>query len=214
MNAGNGSLSLDGRGGGADGNGLIVLPNSVPANWIYPVASVPATPRSGILVSAGPVGGGGLHVYGVLRGSRISTTYLPMPHKNWILQYSPAAEAGSAPDRGSGQIVATLKDSLTPPWAEKRFDFRRPALPPQKSNLMIILHGEIQEDGTVNGLKVHQGVQPDADQIALAAFSQWKFRPATRGGKPIRVEILVGIPAAGAGGGVTGPMESGTLPPE
>ena len=191
-----GIVSMDGRKEEKNGNGIIVLPNSVPANWIYPVTSLPATPRSGIVVSTGPVGGGGLGVYGVLRGGRISTTFLPMPHKNWILQYSPVPEASSTPQRAPAQAVVAVRDNLTPPWPEKKFDFRRPPIPPERSNRLIILHGRIREDGTVEELKVHQGVQTDADQIALAAFRQWIFRPATRGGKPIPVEILVGIPAA------------------
>ncbi|MGH9783787.1 MAG: energy transducer TonB [Terriglobia bacterium] len=200
-----GIVSMDGKGNGKSGNGIVVLPDpapvlpdSVPPNWIYPVTTLPATPRSGIVVSTGPVGGGGLGVYGVLRGGRISTTYLAMPHKNWILQYSPLPEASSAPQRAPAQAVVTVRDNLTPPWPEKKFDFRRPPIPPERSTRMIILHGRIREDGTVEELKVHQGVQTDADQIAMAAFRQWIFRPATRGGKPIPVEILVGIPAAGS----------------
>jgi hypothetical protein len=119
-----------------------------------------------------------------------------MPHKSWILQYSPLPEASSASNRTPTQAVVALRDNLTPPWPEKKFDFRRPPIPSERSNRLIILHGRIREDGTVEELKVHQGVQADADQIALAAFRQWVFRPATRGGKPIPVEILVGIPAA------------------
>jgi hypothetical protein len=33
------------------------------------------------------------------------------------------------------------------------------------------------------------------DEAARLAFSKWKFRPATRGGKAIPVDILVGIPS-------------------
>jgi len=60
---------------------------------------------------------------------------------------------------------------------------------------LIILHGVIREDGSIGELKVLQGVQPEADQLALAAFGRWKFKPAQRASKPLAVEMLVGIPA-------------------
>jgi hypothetical protein len=200
-NAPSGTVSMEGKEDDKSGNGIIVvlpnttLPDSVPPNWIYPVTELPATPRSGIVVNTGPVGGGGLGVYGVLRGGRIATTYLAMPHKNWILQYSPVPETSPKSNGTPAQAAISFRDSLTPPWPEKKFDFRRPPVPAQRSNRLIILHGRIGENGKVEDLKVHQGVQADADQIALAAFRQWVFRPATREGKPISVEILVGIPA-------------------
>ena len=59
---------------------------------------------------------------------------------------------------------------------------------------MIILHGFISADGSVEHLTVYQGVQSVADQAALAAFDKWKFQPAVRDSKNIPIEILLGIP--------------------
>jgi hypothetical protein len=67
--------------------------------------------------------------------------------------------------------------------------------PPMVDDEMIILRGFIGEDGSVDGVHVHQGVEPAADQLALAAFSQWRFRPVLRKNEPVKVEFLVGIPA-------------------
>jgi hypothetical protein len=208
-------VSIEGHGN----IGAAELPNSVPANWIFPVNSVPETPRSGIMVSTGPVGGGGLGVYGVLRGGRISTTYLAMPGKNWILQYSAhaaRAENNAAATPGRNQVIALGRDTLTPPWPEKKFDFRRSAIDPALASRTIILHGRIREDGTVETIKVHRGVQMELDQMAMAAFRRWIFRPATRGGKPIAVEILVGIPVIAdgpAGAEASQNLSPGVTPP-
>jgi hypothetical protein len=163
--------------------------------WIFPVAEVTAPQRNGLLISSGPTGGGGLRIYGVLRGGKVYTAYLPMPNRNWVLEYSLVpAEPATAP---SGQITLAPEETLAPPRAERRFDFYRPALEPAKNTRTIVLHGRIGEDGTVQDLKVLQKVQEEADQLAMAAFSQWRFRPATRKGQPVAVEILVGIPASG-----------------
>jgi hypothetical protein len=43
-------------------------------------------------------------------------------------------------------------------------------------------------------MEVYQSVLPQMDEAARAAFSQWTFKPALRDGKPVPVEILVGIP--------------------
>jgi hypothetical protein len=59
---------------------------------------------------------------------------------------------------------------------------------------MIILHGNIQADGSVNGLSVVQGVDSISNDAAMIAFSHWKFKPSTRLGANVPVEILIGIP--------------------
>ena len=58
---------------------------------------------------------------------------------------------------------------------------------------MLILKGEIREDGAVDKLEVYRGVLKEIDDIALAALGKWKFAPAKRGEKPVAVQILVGI---------------------
>ncbi len=190
------SLSISGGddNGDVDGRGVIVL--EPPLTRVYPVHSSPRPPRSALMISTGPVGGGGLRIYGILRGSNIHTTYLPMPGKQWILQY---CQYQDPPSRNgtprSGDMVADLKQNLTAPWPKEKFDFQRPPLAKHEENKTIILHGVIREDGSVEELRVLQGVQPEADQTALAAFGRWKFQPALRSGEPIPVEILVGIPA-------------------
>ena len=58
---------------------------------------------------------------------------------------------------------------------------------------MIVLKGTLKDDGAVDALQVYQGVAPEMDEAARLAFSRWKFKPAMRGGKPVALDILVGI---------------------
>jgi len=166
------------------------------ATTIYPVS--PPGPRHAMMVvTAGPVGGGGLEVYRVLKGGKIYTIYLPMPSKNWILQYCAHDGSASSQDQEPQRSVAIkLEVPIVPPSALEQFDFHRPLVPDSVANRkeMIILHGIIREDGSVSDLKVFKGLLGAADQAALNAFSRWKFRPAQRSNKPIAVEVLVGIP--------------------
>ena len=89
-----------------------------------------------------------------------------------------------------------LDTPLLPPDFDmaQRFDFKRIPVPAELSHRSIILKGVIAVDGTVQRLVVYQGVIPEMDEAARSAFSRWKFQPAVKDGKPVEVEILVGIP--------------------
>jgi len=181
------------------GESGVILPAVAAAALVYPVISPPRPTHSGIVVSAGPAGGGGLRIYGVLRAGKIYTTYLPMPGKNWILQYCAHSAVGQDDARTSRSLEVRLESPLVPPSAQDQFDFRRPPLPKNKTVQMIVLKGFIRQDGSVDNLSVLQGLDGMANEAALIAFGRWKFRPATQGGKPVEVEILVGIPVVASG---------------
>jgi hypothetical protein len=192
---GAGALSINGSGGDPGAAGT--LP-SVAMGMVYPVSRHLSVRKSSIVVSAGPVGGGGLEVYDVLRcgSSKIYTIFLAMPGKNWTMQYcqKPGTE-GVTPPRSTSTFVH-MDSGLVPPDldVETRYDFRRLPVPPEKAHKMIVLKGILGADGTVGGLEVFQGILPQMDQAAKLAFGRWKFKPAMREGKPVPVEILVGVP--------------------
>ena len=188
---------------GPDGNIGITITgggqslNGAASGLIYPVPLTP-TPglrRNGIVVATGPRGGGGLRVYGVLRGGRIYTIYLPMPGKNWILQYCHHNNPSPTETTRSTRMTVRFGRGLVPPHPEEKFDFHRPNIPKGKGNEMIILRGVIGKDGSVSALQVLQGLNAEIDRAALAAFGRWRFQPALRAGKRVSVEILLGIPA-------------------
>ena len=161
---------------------------------IFPVPPNRTVRKNNMVISAGPIGGGGLGVYKALPCGRIFTTFLPMPAANWILEYCTSGESSAHPTPRNATTLQ-LEESVAPPAPLQAFDFRRPALgkdPPPKN---LILKGSIREDGTVANLRVYQGVMREFDELAKATFNLWKFMPATRAGKPVAVEILVGIPS-------------------
>jgi protein TonB len=140
-----------------------------------------------------------LGVYGVLHAEEIYTIYLPMPGKNWILQY--CAHDDSPKMTPLTRLVQMRAEPLlTPPRVLDQFDFHRPPADQAPADATIILHGLIRADGTVGNVEVLQGLDPTLDGAAVAAFARWKFSPALRGGSPVAVEILVGIPAVGPEG--------------
>jgi hypothetical protein len=177
--------------GGVDAHKLLgaVLPATV-----YAVTSNVKLRRPPMVVSTGPMGGGGLDVYGALPCGKVYTIFLPMPGKNWVLEYC-AHGAGAAKPEQTNSGAIQMEVGLIPPTADQEFDFRRLALPERDADKLIVLRGLIDKDGSISDVRVFQGVQPEMDAEAALAFSNWKFKPATRASLPISVDVLVGIPA-------------------
>lgn len=201
IGGGGGGAGVTGLGASSSGNpgtagaaGDAALPAAALAKLIFPILHAPLKNRFAMVVTAGPQGGGGLHVFGVLKGGKIYTIFLPMPQKNWILQYSMINDPNAEQKSENHGVTLQVDFGIVPPAVETRFDFHRPTLSAEQKRKMIILHGYIGPDGSVERVTVYRGVENLADQAARAAFQKWKFQPAFRSGKPIPVEILLGIP--------------------
>ena len=190
------SISIKGTGNSIGGNAMLD-PHFV-AKMIYPVPVSLASKvrKNRMIVSAGPMGGGGLNVYGALSCGKIYTIFLPMTGPSWTMQYCQKSSLADAPKPDRKSNVIQLEAALVPPDPdmESRYDFQRMSVPLGKAQKLIVLKGILQEDGSIDGLEVYQGIVPQMDEAARLAFSRWKFKPAMRAGKPVALEILVGIP--------------------
>ncbi len=192
-NTDSGIFSVNGTDGESSGGTLGGSPKA--ADMVIRLAPFTSVHKNGLIVSTGPMGGGGLGVYQALSCRKIYTIFLPMPDTNWTLQYclqdDPSAEQGA--NTAGGNTTIHLQQGLLPPAPELQFDFKRLPVPPEKARKMIVLKGTIREDGTVENVQVYAGVLPLMDEAARLAFSRWKFTPAMRMGKPVAVQFLVGI---------------------
>jgi len=59
----------------------------------------------------------------------------------------------------------------------------------------VFLEVTVKADGTVTGVKVREGIpeHPELDQAALESVMQWKFKPATSGGVPVDMDIVIPV---------------------
>lgn len=188
-----GFVSLKGYGGGE-----VLLADPGPgaiSQMVYPIPVSAMLRHNRLVVSAGPIGGGGSNVYGELPCGKIYTIFLSTAGKQWSLQYCERTQGQIDNQNKARTTVVHTELPLVPPEAQESYDFVRLPLPPEKAHKMIILRGAIDEEGKVQQVEVHQGLLPAMDAAAKLAFSQWKFKPAMRSGKPMRVEILVAIPS-------------------
>jgi len=183
-------LSISGEPGPT---GQEALDATIFREMVYPVPSTMVLRKNALVVSAGPMGGGGLNVYGALHCGKIYTVFLPMPGQPWTLQFCQSGAAAKPADQNRSAVVR-MEQGILQPDVTTRFDFKRLPVPFEKKNKPIVLKGILKEDGTVAELKVFQGIVPAMDEAARVAFSRWKFKPAIRDGKNVAVDILVGIP--------------------
>ncbi len=127
---------------------------------------------------------------GVLRGRPIYMVYLKVgTPKDWLLQYCTTDPAV----RSSGSVV-TLGNP-----APLKAPYPRVTLVPPASLLptasRVILHGFLDVNGILQQLSA---VAKEDAQIEFGLrpyLKQWEFRPATRDGRPIQVELLLVIPS-------------------
>ena len=188
-----GIISVRGNGGTSESLGSL-QPERV-ASMVFAMPKISGPRHDALMVAAGPMGGGGLDVYGALHCGKIYTVFLPAGGKAWSLQFCQTAAPDAQPLPKAYANVVHMEQSLVPPEAETRFDFKRTPLPFEKLHKYVILKGRIDEDGKVADLKVFHGLSDEMDAAAKLAFSQWTFKPAVKGGKPVSIDILVGIPS-------------------
>jgi len=183
------------RGDGGTGESLGSLEPEHAASMVFAMPKISGPRHGALMVAAGPMGGGGLDVYGALRCGKIYTVFLPAAGKGWTLQFCQSSAPGAEPVAKAYANIVHMEQALVPPEAETRFDFKRTPLPFEKLHKSVILKGRITEDGKVADLKVFHGLSDEMDAAAKLAFSQWTFKPAVKAGKPVSIDILVGIPS-------------------
>jgi uncharacterized membrane protein YgcG len=160
---------------------------------IVPVVTSLHIRKNALVVAGGPMGGGGLGVYKALNCGKIYTVFIPMPGSNWSLEYCTHGDAVPPSTSASARTVVHVEKPLIPPDATVKFDFLRLPVSQDKRRKFIVLKGVIDEKGDVGDIEIYAGVLPAMDEAARAAFVRWKFMPALRDGKPVAVDILVGI---------------------
>jgi hypothetical protein len=160
----------------------VALPSTVPTRVEYPnnaVYDVVVVQPSGEDV-------------GLLTGRPIYTVYLRLgTPKEWTLQYCVPNEApqttvsGSVVRVGSPAPVKAPYPSVT-------------VLPPLETLSMtskVTLHGFLDTSGKLLELKVMGDDRFKVKENVIPFLERWEFRPATRDGRPILVEILLLIPS-------------------
>ena len=176
----NGSLSITGETG--TGKGAELLDATIFREMVYPVPANMVLRKNALVVSSGPMGGGGLQVYGALHCGKIFTIFLAMPGQPWTLQY--CQSGGVAPAQ---QVRIRTWCTWRLAWCRRtrlrRFDFKRQAVPFEKKDKPIVLKGVITDEGSVSELKVYQGVCAGNGRRGTGSIQQMEVQAGLEGRK-------------------------------
>jgi hypothetical protein len=126
---------------------------------------------------------------GALSGKVVYTVYLKVGlKKNWILQYClPGSKNQNAP-RGQ---------SSTPVQAPWPFLIMRPDQRSDADPDYIIVHGMVTNAGKFDQLAMVFPDELEKKELLMDSLKLWAFRPASRDGVPVGVEVLLIIPRQG-----------------
>jgi TonB family protein len=122
---------------------------------------------------------------------RVYTTYLNMPNLasgsgSWVLRFAELDADEPAPGGGS---------ELSTPEAIRKVDpMYVAAAARERVQGTVLLAALILKDGSVANIRVVRSLDARLDSSAVSALTQWHFRPATRNGAPVDLEVLVQIP--------------------
>jgi TonB family protein len=123
----------------------------------------------------------------VFGAKRFYSMVLNMPNLtsaggSWIMRFAELHQTGGPSD-------------LTAPVAVHKVDPGYPAdLMAEHIEGTVTLYAVIRADGSVDDVRVLQGVDERLDRFAQAALLRWTFRPATKNGMAVDLETVVRIP--------------------
>jgi periplasmic protein TonB len=106
----------------------------------------------------------------------------------------PPSEARDEPGAATGSGAGTAENLPAYPVNERIPPLATPF--PLTAGARIVLDLEIDEEGRVLSAKVRESAAGTLDSTLLAAARRWRYRPATRGGVPVRSTRTVVVPVS------------------
>jgi TonB family protein len=185
------AVSVSGGSGRAGSGGISPAGNHAGRLILKPMARYEA-PRA----SRGPVNPAALDPSlppeKILSGKEVYTLHVNLPNLtsasgSWILNFAQLDEDTRPPFKPKGQLSGPVPfEKVDPKYPQDLI----------KAHVQgeVVLYAIIRKDGSVDSIQVVRSLDPELDRNAIAALSQWKFRPGTRAGVPVDLEAVVHIP--------------------
>ncbi len=121
------------------------------------------------------------------QGRNVYTMVVPIenfaPYSgDWILWF---AEQQARP--GENPLVRA-------PVPLRKFESVEPVLPGAHTELRVQVAARIKRDGKIEGASLLRVLSPGIEQAVLQDLAEWEFKPATRDGAVIDVDVVIEIP--------------------
>ena len=128
----------------------------------------------------------------ILSGKEIYPVRVNMPNLtsitgSWVLNCAQLDEGGSPGYRPQGVFSGPVPlDKVDPKYPQSVIE--------QHVDGEVVLYAIVRKDGSVDGIQLVRKLDPQLDKNSMEALARWKFRPGTRDGVPVDVEMVVHIP--------------------
>jgi hypothetical protein len=159
--------------------GVVNLPSFATGSAPTPPGKTPGQPgrRSpDLTVIATSRSGGALNAYGLLKGPRVYTIYIPTRLGTGVLQFS---------ERPSD--IRGFQADLTAPEPQ-RTDF-----PPGTQRSRLVVSCVINRSGLLTNFRILDATTADLAYKMIAALKEWRFKPVLRGEEVIEVDAILGF---------------------
>jgi len=120
--------------------------------------------------------GGAFNFYGMLKGDKVYTIYIPTVLGTAVMQYADPASA-----------THPYAEDLTAPQA------MRADLPEGLKPSRLVIACVLDRSGALKNPQVLEPGNRDMTTRVLAALTSWKFRPVFRGDRPVEVNAILGF---------------------
>jgi bla regulator protein blaR1 len=90
----------------------------------------------------------------------------------------------------ANDMVSLVGPGVTPPQAVRVVN---PRWPHESLTGTVVLDVVLLEDGTPRIVRILRSLRTDLDDIAVEAFAQWRFSPAQKDGRPIKVRMNAAV---------------------
>jgi len=90
----------------------------------------------------------------------------------------------------ANDMVSLVGPGVTPPQAVKVVN---PRSPDDRITGTVVLEVILLENGSPRIVRILRSLRTDLDDIAVEAFAQWRFSPAQKDGRPIKVRINAAV---------------------
>ena len=128
----------------------------------------------------------------ILSGKEIYPVHVNMPNLtsitgSWVLNCAQLDEGDGSVYRPPGVFSGpTPLDKADPKYPQSIIE--------QHVDGEVVLYAIVRKDGSVDGIQLVRKLDPQLDKNSMEALARWKFRPGTRDGIPVDVEMVVHIP--------------------
>ena len=163
------------------GGGTVNLPSFGP-NENDPASPGRSSPGAGghngfdVTIEGTSRSGGAFNFYGLIKGDKVYTKYLPTADGTVVMEFADPASAAHL-----------YSESLTAPQP------MRVELPAGIVHSPVAIACVLDRSGTLHGFQIIKASPGIRTSRILAALATWKFTPALRGSDPVEVTVYLGF---------------------